>query len=388
MRPDASGRRALTVALVCAALCFGAAARAVAQIDTGAIAGTVVDETGGAMPGVTVTVTNNATGQARTTVTNDLGKYQVTALQPSRYAVRVELSGFAPITRGDIAVNVGSVTDLNVTLRMAAVQESITVTGAAPLVESSKTDLSSVVTQEALESIPSRSRQYLDYTLLMPATSENTSTSAQGTGLNIGGARAAESSLLVDGFYNLDEGFAKVKQRYSEDAIQEFQIISFGGAAEYGRAIGGIINGVTKSGGNTLRGTAYGFMRNENLNAMDWGSRHLGLETKPQFRRQCHQFRVIAAQGNELHAAALELGSEPLQLQQVLGADRAMQAAVEHQQVEGCARRGAEREAPAIRQGQSERGYRLARHQRHRSVHFVCSRSWRARPSNPSVTMS
>jgi hypothetical protein len=280
------GRRMAGSAAVWLALLVVAPSTTYAQIDTGSIAGVVSDQTGGTLPGVTVVVTSLATAQVRTTVTNDLGRYQVSALQPSRYSVKVELSGFATVTRADVIVNVGSVTDINVTLGMASLTESITVSGQSPLVESTKTDISNVVTQDLLDAIPSRSRQYLDFTLLMPATSENTSTSAQGTGLNIGGARAAESSLLVDGFYNLDEGFAKVKQRYSEDSMQEFQIISFGGSAEYGRAIGGIVNGVTKSGSNRISGTGYGFMRNENLNAMDFGSKRIGLADKPEFRRQ------------------------------------------------------------------------------------------------------
>jgi len=262
------------------------AALASAQIDTGTITGLVTDDSGAPMPGVAVTVTALTTGQARTAVTNELGRYFVSALQPTRYSVKADIQGFATVVRSDVTVNVGTAIDVNLTMRLAAVQETVTVTGETALVESSKTGLSSVITQAQLESLPSRSRQFLDYTLLMPATTENVSTSAQGIQLNIGGARAKEAALLVDGFYNQDLGFAKVKQRYSEDSIQEFQVIDFGGAPEYGRAIGGIINAVTKSGSNTYSGTGYGYLRNENLNAEDFGSKALGLTTKPEFRRQ------------------------------------------------------------------------------------------------------
>ncbi len=257
-----------------------------AQIDTGAITGVVTDDSGAAVPGVTVTVTSLATGQMRNAVTNELGRYQVSALQPARYSVKAELQGFATVLRSDVTVNVGTAVDVNFAMKIATVQETVTVTGETALVESSKTGISSVITQAQLDSLPSRSRQFLDYTLLMPATTENTSTSAQGIQLNIGGARAKEASLLVDGFYNQDLGFAKVKQRYSEDSIQEFQVIDFGGAPEYGRAIGGIINAVTKSGSNNISGSGYGFLRNENLNAEDFGSKAIGLTTKPEFRRQ------------------------------------------------------------------------------------------------------
>src|SRR5437867_3268148 len=244
------------LAVLAAVLLVSVPSAVQAQIDTGSISGLITDQTGAALPGVTVTVTATTTGQVRTVVTNEVGRYQVSALQPSRYSIKADLQGFASVLRPDVTVNVGTAVDINVTMRIAALEENVTVVGEVPIIESTKTDLSNVVSQEYLESLPSRSRQFLDYTLLMPATSENTSTSAQGTGLNIGGARAKESALLVDGFYNLDEGFAKVKQRYSEDSIQEFQIVSFGGSAEYGRAIGGIVNAVTKSGGNEYRGSA------------------------------------------------------------------------------------------------------------------------------------
>jgi hypothetical protein len=130
------------------------------------------------LPGVTITVTSATTGQVRTTVTNELGRYQVSALPPSRYSVKAELQGFSTVMRPEVTVNVGGSIDVNVSMTVATLQETVTVSGEAPLVESKKTDMSSVVSQETLESLPSRSRQFLDYTLLMPATSENTRTSA------------------------------------------------------------------------------------------------------------------------------------------------------------------------------------------------------------------
>jgi hypothetical protein len=276
----------MRLAAVCFAFTLLPASYAWAQVDTGTIAGAVTDESGGVLPGVTVTVSNPATGQVRTAVTNDIGKYQVAALQPSRYTVKIELSGFGSVIREGVTVNVGATAEVDVILKVASHQETIIVTGEAPLVDAAKTDVSSVVSKETIETLPSRTRSYLDYALLMPAAAPNTSTSAQGVPLNMGGARGKESALLVDGFYNLDEGFAKVKQRYSEDSIQEFQIVNFGGAAEFGRAIGGIMNAVTRSGSNVVSGSGYGFTRNQALNAMDFGSRAIGLTSKPSFKRE------------------------------------------------------------------------------------------------------
>lgn len=255
-----------------------------AQIETGSIVGAITDETGGALPGVTVTVRNLATGQVRTVTTNELGRYQAMALQPSRYSVTAELQGFSTVVRPEITVNVGASVDVPVTMKVGAMAETVTVTGEAALVQSQKTELSTVVNQQAMEALPSKQRAYLDFTLLMPATVENVS-QVQGTGAVIGGTRSSQGTLLVDGFYNLDEGFAMPKQQQSQDSIQEFQVVSFGGSAEYGRAIGGVINAVTKSGGNEVRGSGYGFFRNTNLNAQDWGEKARGTP-KTDYNRQ------------------------------------------------------------------------------------------------------
>ena len=284
-RPGQFIARAVFVGVMLVLTGFGPEA-AWAQVDTGSVAGTIVDESGGSLPGVTVSVTNLATKQARTTVTNESGRYQITALQPSRYTIQAELPGFSTVIRPNVTVNVGSAVDVNLMLKVSAIQETVTVTGQVPMIESTRTDLSNVITAEQLESLPSKGRQYLDFTLLLPATVENSSTQAQGAGLNVGGARGKEAALLVDGFYNLDEGFAKPKQRHSQDAIQEFQVISFGGSAEHGRAIGGIVNAVTKSGGNEFRGSAYGYYRDTRLNAQDFGEARRGVEKSPFTRQQ------------------------------------------------------------------------------------------------------
>jgi hypothetical protein len=254
--------------------------------DTGAISGTISDETGAVLPGVTVTVLNIATKQSRTLVTDEAGRYRVSGLTPSRYTLTAELPGFTTLVRAEVTVNIGAALDLNLILKVSSVAETLTVTGDAPIVQSTKTDLSSVVTTEQMEALPSNGRNYLDFVLLTPASVENSSTTFQGSGLNIGGARAKESALLVDGFYNMDEGFALPRQRYSQDAVQEFQVISLGAAAEFGRAIGGIVNAVTKSGGNSYSGSAFGFFRDKNLNEQTVLEKRRGVPKSEFTRRQ------------------------------------------------------------------------------------------------------
>jgi hypothetical protein len=265
------GRRARLLGGMVLALCLCDRV-AQAQIDSGNINGLVTDETGGALPGVTVTARNLETGQVRTVVSGGDGRYQISALRPGRYSVTAELSGFASVVRPELTITVGSIVDVNMQMKLGTVAETITVAGESPLVESTQTGMSTVVTSAQLESLPSRNRDYLDIALLQPATSENV-TSSNGTGVVVGGARSKEGSLLVDGFYNLDVAFIQPRQRHSQDLVQEFQVVTFGGSAEYGRAIGGIINVVTKSGTNEFRGSTYGYVRNEKLNAVDFSQK-------------------------------------------------------------------------------------------------------------------
>ncbi|MGH9346902.1 MAG: TonB-dependent receptor [Vicinamibacterales bacterium] len=254
-------------------------------VATASVAGRATDETGAILPGVTVTVTNQATNQSRMVVTDSGGVYRFSGLTPSTYSVTAELQGFALLNIAAVSVNVGRAVDLNLVLRLSSIQESITVTSQAPIVESAKTDFSTVISQDQIETLPANSRNYLDFALITPAIVENFSTTAQGVGVNIGGARAKEGSLLVDGFWNTDESSALPRQQYSQDAIQEFQVISLGATAESGRAIGGIVSAVTKSGGNALAGSGYGFFRDTRLNAQAVLERQRGLP-KSEFDRK------------------------------------------------------------------------------------------------------
>lgn len=274
------------VAVATLLMIYLAPSGAQAQIDAGNIAGIATDETGGALPGVSITARNLANGQMRTVVTNAEGRYQVAAVPPGKYSVTAELSGFANVVRPEISVNVGSTVDVNIQMGLATVTETVTVTGAAPLVESTKTSLSAVVTLEVLEALPTRNRDYLGLTLLMPATGEATVNGENGSGFAVGGAKGHEGALLVDGFYNLDINFIQPKQRHSQDLVQEFQVITFGGSAEYGRAIGGIVNVVTKSGGNDFRGSTYAFLRDARINAQDFSQKASGLSKAPYDRLQ------------------------------------------------------------------------------------------------------
>jgi hypothetical protein len=251
------------------------------------VQGKVVDDTGGVLPGVSVTLTHLGTQQTRTVVTNTEGRYTIAGVAPAKYSLQCQLVGFSTYQRPEITVNVGSIVTLDATLQVSTLQETVTVTGESPIVESARTDLSTLISKEQIETLPTNSRNYLDFTLLTPATVENVSTTSQGVGLNVGGSRAKEGSLLVDGFWNTDESFTFPRLKYSQDSIAEFQVVSLGGTAEFGRAIGGIVSAVTKSGTNQLSGTGYGYFRDTKLNSQDPLSKQRGAP-KTEFSRQLY----------------------------------------------------------------------------------------------------
>jgi hypothetical protein len=277
---------AVVVALVCVlGVLAPSLARAQGGTSTASVAGKVSDATGGVLPGVTVTVTSLSTNQQRTVVTNEEGVYRFAGLTPGEYSITAELEGFSKFVQSGIRLQVGGSSDLNVTMRLSNVSESMTVTGQAAIIESAKTDLSTVISRDQIDTLPTISRNFLDYALLSPGVNEDVRTTGQGIGLKVAGARDKDGALLVDGLWNTDESFTYPKVKYSQDAIAEFQVQTMGGAAEYGRSVGGIVSAVTKSGGNALSGSGYGYFRNKTLNGEDFLSAQQGLP-KAAFDRE------------------------------------------------------------------------------------------------------
>ena len=260
-------------------------ARAQGGTSTASVAGKVSDATGGVLPGVTVTVTSLATNQQRTVVTNEEGVYRFAGLPPGNYSITAELEGFAKFVQSDIRLQVGAASDLNVTMRLSSVSESLTVTGQTAIIESAKTDLSTVISRDQIDTLPTISRNFLDYALLTPGVNEDVRTTGQGIGLKVAGARDKDGALIVDGLWNTDESFTYPKVKYSQDAIAEFQVETMGGAAEFGRSVGGIVSAVTKSGSNALSGSGYGYFRNKTLNGQDFLSAQQG-RPKAAFDRE------------------------------------------------------------------------------------------------------
>ena len=253
------------------------------QGGTGIIEGVVRDTGGGVLPGVTMTLQNQATGVLRTTTTEADGTYRFPALQPGRYTLRAELAGFATQEAQDIVITIGLGLARDFALGVQALQETVTVSGGSPVVDTTKSEVSGVVTQQQIETLPINSRQYLSLALLMPGTSLDATRSFFPT-VNVGGSMSFNSTgNIVDGMINSMAEDGEPRQNLPQDAVEEFKVSNTQFKAEFGLATGGLVQVVTKSGSNRLAGSVFEYFRDKALNATGAFE-----DEKPEFRR--HQF--------------------------------------------------------------------------------------------------
>ncbi len=247
-----------------------AAGSALAQSTTeGAIGGLVVDQSKGVLPGVTVTAKNVATNSITTTVTDESGHFTVIRLQPGTYNVDVSLSGFAPYSRSNVVVEVGRVTNLDITLGVAGQTEQVNVVAEAPVINRESADLSTNINQASINNLPVSARRWSNFVLTTPgATSDGT------FGLiSFRGISGLLNNNTVDGgdntqaFFAEERGRTRLSYSLSLAAVQEFQVTTSNYSAEYGRAAGGVVNAVTKSGGNTVSGEGFYFIRDNSMGA-------------------------------------------------------------------------------------------------------------------------
>ncbi len=272
---------------------LGLAVPAGAQTTGGAIVGVVTDAQGGVLPGVTVTARNADTGVTRTAVTEADGKYRLAGLPPGSYEVRTELSGFAPVEVKDLILTIGLEVAHNITLQLQGVQESLTVTGLSPVVETTKTDVSGVITQQQIDSLPLGNRQPVALALLMPGTSQD-AVRPRKFNANIGaGAFTNAGAFLIDGLWNKEPCTGEPRQDFPQNAIREFKVNLSNATAEYGWTASGVVSLATKSGTNLVSGEAFEFFRDKSLNT-ESKFEELATQTKgspkPNYRR--NQFGV------------------------------------------------------------------------------------------------
>jgi hypothetical protein len=240
-------------------LAFGGTTSAFAQLAQAEIRGTVADESGAALPGVTVTATHVETGALRTTVTTTTGVFLMPALAVGQYRLQLELTGFNTVLQESLALAVGQSVALTFTMRVATLQETITVTGEAALVETQKSELAGRVTATQVENLPLNGRNWLDLVALVPGARGNPGT------IRAGFAGGDMARYQVDGIDISGQCCGGANQGYSQENIQELEVITNRYDAEYGRAAGVVINAVTKSGTNQIRGTGFSFLRDSDL---------------------------------------------------------------------------------------------------------------------------
>jgi len=278
--------RRVSIAALLFAL-IAAAIPAAAQTTNGVISGIVSDAQGGVLPGVTVTGRNIETGITRTVVTESDGRFRLAALPPGRYEIRAELQGFGTANVPEMTLLTGTELTRNITMQVQGLNESVTVTGEAPIVEVTKSEVSGVITQDQMQNLPLATRQPMDLALLMPGTSQD-AVRARKANSNIGaGAFTNGSALLVDGVWNKEGNTGEPRQDFPVSAIQEFKVYLSQSPAEYGWTAGGAVSMATKSGTNQFHGEGFEFYRNKAMNTIDPFAKAAG-QSKPAFSR--HQF--------------------------------------------------------------------------------------------------
>lgn len=246
------------------------AVSSVAQVATADLQVGVKDAKGAVVKNATVVVRNAATGLERTQTANVDGDYQFRALPPGHYEVTITAEGFAKGKANDVVITVGQRAELPVRLELATVKEEVTVSTEAELVETQRSSSSTTIEQASIDNLPINGRNYINFALTDSQLSRDTAPSigaAPTSGINAGGQRARGNQVNVDGMDAVDNSTNGIRSTVSQEAVQEFQLLTNGYSAEYGRASGAVINIVSKSGTNQFHGSAYGYLRNRYIQA-------------------------------------------------------------------------------------------------------------------------
>jgi hypothetical protein len=242
-------------------------ARAVAQVADAIIEIVASDESGAALPGVTVTVTRPDTGFQLTLVTDSAGSVRALGLVPGTYDIKFELPGFGTVVEKGLTVRVGQTARVAAPLKVAQLSETVNVTAQAPLVDVFKTDSSTNIVPEQIQSLPVADRDFQRLAFLAPGVQrERGGNRFIGNGPVIGAAgNASQATIMVDGVDFTDPTLGLARARFSQEAISEFRVITNRFDPEIGGSAGGALSIVTKSGTNDVKGSAFGFFRDKAL---------------------------------------------------------------------------------------------------------------------------
>ncbi len=243
------------------------------QITTGTIEGTIMDETGAIVSGARVTLTHVETGTNRVLSTDASGRYTAPLLQVGRYEITVQLAGFTTVKRTGITLNLGQTQTVDVTLKLAAVETVVEVTESTPLIETSRSEASSLIDNNQVSNLPLNGRKFFDLAFLTPGVYQE----KERNNLSLSGSRGINTNINIDGadfnqpFFGGQRGGERANAAYvvSQEAIREFQVVRGNFAAEFGRSTGGVVNVITKSGSNDFHGSAFYFLRHREFAPRD-----------------------------------------------------------------------------------------------------------------------
>jgi hypothetical protein len=242
-----------------------------AQSNAADLQGVVRDSTGAVVPNATVTARHPGTNVARSATSNDEGFYRIVNLTPGDYEITVEAANFKKAVLTKVNVTVGQTAQLDVSLEPGQITESVTISDAtSEIVETSKTAVATTIDQQRINNLPINERNYLSFALTTSTVGRDNGRPigpAPTTGLNFGGQRGRSNLVQVDGADNTDNSVNASRSTVSQEAVQEFQVVTNSFAAEFGRSAGGVVNVVTKSGTNDLHGNIFGFLRHKSFQA-------------------------------------------------------------------------------------------------------------------------
>ncbi|MBI4456645.1 MAG: TonB-dependent receptor [Acidobacteria bacterium] len=272
--------------------------RVVAQTTTATISGTVKDDTGAVLPGVSVTIKHLDTGRTRAVISDDAGRYHGPNLELGNYEVQAELAGFQTAVRSGIKLSVGQEAVLDFVMKVGQISERVVVSEEAPLVQTTSSTLTGLVDDKKIRDLPLNGRDFSQLATLQagvysPPSMGQTINAIFGAGprVSISGARPNQNNFLLDGS-DVQDVMGRTPAGVSGttlgvETVREFTVLTSIYSAEYGKVAGGVINAVTKSGTNELHGSAFEFLRNDNLDARNFFDR-----AKPEFKRNQFGFTL------------------------------------------------------------------------------------------------
>ena len=292
-----SKQERFSVLLALALVLLLSSVRVDAQVTTADLVGTIKDSSHALVPGVAVSLTNQATGVSRTATTGADGNYSFASLQPGRYSITAELSGFRKVERTGVQLQVNQRAQIDLVLEVGLVSETVLIQGTAPLLESQSSVLGSVIQEKQVQDLPLNGRNFVQLATLTPGVSgagggmRGTIMSGTrpddlrpATELFANGNRESSNNYLFDGIDNNTRLTLVIVMRPNVEAIQEFKVQTNLYSAEQGRNPGAQVNVVTKSGGNKIRGAVYEFFRDDSLDANNFFSNRAG-QPKPPFKQ-------------------------------------------------------------------------------------------------------